>query len=140
LPGNGRAGILRGDFVPPMSRPLTTVTLILSLLWQSLVWALPPMAQERSELLAHALVHEQTPGHHHHEPDASLHPDNIADEGLPDRVTPSHHHHDPAHQPPGLPVVAAVAGPSAPPGETPSSPELMPASAVPDGPLRPPRA
>jgi hypothetical protein len=124
-----------------MPRVLPTLTLILALLWQSLVWAFPPMAQERAELLAHEWTHEQAPEHHHHQQDASLHLDTVAaDDTATSSATPSHHHHDPAHQVPGLPAMGILNAWASLSGSAPSLLELMPPSVMPEGLLRPPQA
>lgn len=124
-----------------MPRALPTLILILALLWQSLVWAFPPMAQERAALLAHEWTHEQAPDHHHHQQDASLHLDTaVADGAVTGNASPSHHHHDPAHQVPGLPAMGALTVWSNLSGTAPRSPQLMPPSVVPEGLLRPPQA
>lgn len=122
-----------------MSRVLSA--LILALLWQSLVWALPSMAQERAEMLAHEWTHEQAPAHHHHPRDASFDLDTVAaDDTATASATGSHHHQDPAHQVPGLPALGVLTAWARFSASVPRSPELMPPSAVPEGLLRPPQA
>lgn len=123
-----------------MPHPWPTLTLIFAILWQSLVWAIPPMAQERAELLVHELLHKQAPDHHHQQ-DAGLHLDPVAVDGkATSSAAPTHHHHDPASQTLGLPALSTSTAGTSLSGEAPRLSFLMPPSALPEGLLRPPRA
>jgi hypothetical protein len=114
-----------------MKHSIWSWLLPLALLWQSLLAVAPSTIEAQSVAMAHALLHDEGVGHHHHDADSLT----VEDLGAPTL----HQHHDGGHfhaLPWSLPSQgAAYAEPLAPDRwQTPALP-----SPFLEGPLRPPR-
>lgn len=104
---------------------------MLGLLWQPIAALLPAGVDVRAEQLAHAVVHDEARGHHHHE-DASPHLDAAAEV--------AHQHVLDGGQPPGL-LAGSIWLEAMPPASGIDAPTpSVPPSVVLEGPLRPPCA
>lgn len=131
-----------------MKSSITTWSLVLSLLLQSVVWALPSQRAGQAERLAHEVAHAIDHGHHHHQHHAADHDLDVAllVDG-PQEHTPFSGQHGPHHshagegvQVQGLPSALALPALSLPGSAPRDGTPVLPPSTDPDGLLRPPRA
>lgn len=114
-----------------MSNRFRALLLLMIMAWQTLSWATPLQINERVQHMAHAIVHTQEVGHHHHA-DESLHLDENTESA-------SHYHVNQGVQPPALEPYFAWQ-PADPPSLTPLRfLDTDFTSVTPDGLLRPPR-
>jgi hypothetical protein len=127
----------------PVKSVLTSWFLLLGLLLQSVVWALPAHRAGQAQRLAHEVAHALDHWHHpHDETDRDVAPMLEGPQVLSqdeNRYGPHHVHASESAQLQGLPTAAALSAPTLPLGVPGDGTSVLPPSADPDGLLRPPR-